>query len=386
MASSSKGRRLVAGAMTGTSIDGIDAALVRIERDGLDMRAEFVGHRSRPLGALGDALRAAAGQTPMTAGSVADVARTFGQLHADIIADLVDEHAGPGARLDLVAVHGQTVCHVPPLSWQLVNPAPIARRLAVPVVSDLRQADLAAGGQGAPITPLADWILFRGGDLRRAIVNLGGFCNITILPAANETDPLARIEGADVCACNHILDAVARRVLGAAWDSGGRAAGAGTPDPPRVAALGKRLGRQAAGGRSLGTGDEITGWVEEHETALRPSDLAATAVHAIAACIAERLRPARVGEVILSGGGTHNRALVAALSRAIPAPLVTSDERGLPVDAREAVAIAVLGALSADGIPITLPQVTGCAAPAPVAGRWCLPGGLSAITASPATR
>ena len=126
--------------------------------------------------------------------------------------------------------------------------------------------------------------------------------------------------------------------------------------------------------------------MEEHETALRPSDLAATAVHAIAACIAERLRPARVGEVILSGGGTHNRALVAALSRAIPATVVTSDERGLPVDAREAVAIAVLGALSADGIPITLPQVTGCAAPAPVAGRWCLPGGLSAITASPASR
>ena len=81
---------------------------------------------------------------------------TLTKTVADIIADLVDGHAGPGARLDLVAVHGQTVCHDPPLSWQLVNPAPIVRRLAVPVVSDLRQADLAAGGQGAPITPLAE--------------------------------------------------------------------------------------------------------------------------------------------------------------------------------------------------------------------------------------
>ncbi len=104
-------------------------------------------------------------------------------------------------RLDLVVAHGQTVYHAPPLSWQLCAPGPIAHALQVPVLCDLRSADIAAGGQGAPITPIADHILFRHAREARAVVNLGGFCNITTLPAG---DDATRVRGGDVCACNQV--------------------------------------------------------------------------------------------------------------------------------------------------------------------------------------
>ena len=120
-------------------------------------------------------------------------------------------HAALEARADLVVAHGQTVFHAPPASWQLLNAAPIARAVRAPVVFDLRQADLAAGGQGAPITPLADWIMLRAhgpAAAGRAIVNLGGFCNVTILPSGAGPEG---VRGMDVCPCNHLLDGVARR-------------------------------------------------------------------------------------------------------------------------------------------------------------------------------
>ena len=179
MTESSDMTRHVVGVMTGTSIDGMDVALVRVTGRGLDMRAELVRHISAPLGDLQPRLRAAADQQPMTAGEFAQLVWDFGVLHANVIERLLQAEK---RKPDLICIHGQTVFHQPPISWQLVNPAPIAARFDCPVVSDLRQADLAHGGQGAPITPIADWILFRDSTRTRAIVNLGGFCNVTIVP------------------------------------------------------------------------------------------------------------------------------------------------------------------------------------------------------------
>jgi anhydro-N-acetylmuramic acid kinase len=182
--------RHVVGVMTGTSIDGIDAALVRITGRDLEMQAELVGHVSHPLRNLADSLRRAAVQIPMSAGEFAQIAWMFGDLHANVIGDVLDDH---NLGLDLICVHGQTVFHQPPISWQLINPAPIAARFACPVVSDLRQADLAAGGQGAPLTPIADWVLFRDPRKARAIANLGGFCNATILPRHEEQSAISEL-------------------------------------------------------------------------------------------------------------------------------------------------------------------------------------------------
>ena len=379
-------RRTVVGAMTGTSLDAIDVAVATIEGTGLGMRARLRRHRATDLGPLRDDLREAACGQPMTAQRFAGLAGTLGCRYEAAIA-AATETAGPIA---LIAVHGQTVFHRPPFSWQLIDPTRIARRFGCPVVSDLRQADLAAGGEGAPITPLADWVLFRAeGETprARAIVNLGGFCNVTVLKKesheatkqrSEEGERPAGVSGFDVCACNQVLDAVARAVLGTRFDEDGQAARRGRAVADAADPLHRLLREQRLGARSLGTGDEALGWVQTHRGAVAPADLAASAVAAVARCIGDSLDDAAVDEVYVAGGGARNPALVEALAGHCRAPVARCDRLGVAVEARESLAMAVLGALSADGVAITLPSVTGCHDPAPVAGRWCLPSGLSA--------
>ncbi len=364
-------RRTVFGVMTGTSLDGLDAAAASIEGTALDVRATVLGHRHRDLGGWSADLRRAAEQQPLCAETFASLASRLGGCCADVLAELAES-------ADLIAVHGQTIVHRPPISWQLIDPAPIAARFGCPVVSDLRQADLAAGGQGAPITPIADWLLFRDPRHTRAIVNLGGFCNVTLLPPGDDARSLAEVRAFDVCACNHLLDAVAGQALGTRYDEDGRAARSGRANDPAAATLLAMLESQRRQARSLGTGDELTDWVSTHLERLAPADLAATAVDALARCIAECCNDTAADAVYVGGGGGHNDALMEALARFSRGPVAKTDRLGVPIDAREALAMAVLGALCADGVAISLPQVTGCRAPAPVAGVWCLPEGLPA--------
>ncbi len=377
-------QRLVVGAMTGTSIDGIDVIVARIDGWGLGIRAELIKHLGRGLGPLADDLRQAAQQAPMSAQQFAKLSLALGELHATAIAELLE----PKQAVDLITVHGQTIIHQPPISWQLIDPTPIAREFGCPVIYDLRQADLAAGGQGAPITPIADWILFRHAERSRVIVNLGGFCNVTVIPCAASNEPLEHIEGFDVCACNHVLDGVARQVLDQPFDKDGRGASAGKPNAALSSQLQGLLTDQAADGRSLGTGDELADWITAQSASGPPNDLLATASEAVAECIAGRLNTADADEVVLAGGGVMNRALVRRIRSMCEAPVRLSDELGIAAVAREALAMAVLGVLCADGVPITLPQVTGCSAPAPLAGRWCWPasGGMPAGRTSEQTR
>jgi len=356
--------RLVAGFMSGTSIDGLDGALVRISGRGLAMRPELVRTRTWSLRSLGRELRRFADGAELSAMAIADLARRFGELHAHAAVELLD---GSG-QADLIAVHGQTVAHAPPTSWQLLNPWPIALATGAPVVHDLRGADLAAGGQGAPITPIADWVWYRAPGEARAVVNLGGFCNITLLPDADDPSGIEGVRGMDVCACNHVLDGVARAVLGAPYDADGAAAARGTPDEAAVRQLEGILDRQRQAGRSLGSGDEAAAWVDQACARLKPEDAAATACRAVAGIIASAIGPAT--EVILAGGGTLNATLVREISAALGRPVRRSDEVGLPASYREAAAIAVLGGLCADGVAITLPIVTRTPSPAPIAGTW----------------
>ncbi len=337
--------RIVIGVMTGTSLDGIDTAVAAIEGRGLEMQVRLIRHDSVELGTATTGLRRAAEQQPMTAEAFAQLAWSLGERCADAIAATVNKCRDDG-DIDLISVHGQTVVHRPPISWQLINPARIAARLGCPVVFDLRQADLAAGGRGAPITPLADWVVFghdkKGGTgyTRRAIVNLGGFCNVSIV-----TPGLHTVAGFDVCVCNQALDAVARAALGAPFDHDGRAARLGTPDAPAADALRSILDRQRSQRRSLGTGDEAAAWVAAHVDRLSGQDLAATAVAAISRCIGLALGDHDVDDIVVAGGGALNTSLVDALRRAAGPPVRMSSELGVPVQAREALAMAVLGAL-----------------------------------------
>lgn len=357
--------RFAIGCMSGTSVDGLDLALVRARGTGLALEAELVDARSVPLGDLGPELFAVARGAARTALEFAALARRFGELHAAAASALAS-----GRLLELVAVHGQTVAHAPPDSWQLVNPWPIARVLSAPVVFDLRGGDLAAGGEGAPITPIADLVLFGSPAHSRAIVNLGGFANATLLPrVADRAAALPLVRGADVVPCNHWLDGLARALLGRPFDADGAEAARGTPRPEVVARFAGELERIRARARSMGSHEEQPP-LADLVSGASASDALASAVEAVASALATSV--AGHDEVLLAGGSVRNRALVRAIERASDACVATTAHAGLDPQWREAVAMAVLGLLSKDGVPITLPQVTG-ALSAPVAGAWCHP-------------
>jgi anhydro-N-acetylmuramic acid kinase len=372
--------RRVAGCMTGTSIDAVDAALLEISGAGLAMSSRFMRGVSRPLGALAQPLRRLAQQEPMRAAEIAGLAREFALLHAEVVSELA-----AGQPLDLICVHGQTVYHAPPVGWQLFNPAPLVQALRAPLVFDLRSADIAAGGQGAPITPLADWVLFRDAGGRSsaggiAIVNLGGFVNMTFLPGAEmavvaDSSPdlqrlIEGIGGGDVCACNQLLDAIARTFFNAPFDEHGRHAAAGQAQDEALNDLVGNLSAQAGAHRSLGTGDEALAWIDRWRSTLSPNDLAATACQGIAQAVGGRTRG---HAAVLAGGGMRNRALRAALDSACAGGIITTDDFGIPSEFREAACFAVLGALCQDRVPITLPRITGVPEPAPLAGCWMYP-------------
>jgi len=349
--------------MTGTSIDGdLDAAIIAVHGHGLDMHAPLVHGQSFSLGALTDDLRRAASGAAMTAREFTRLSHAFGLLHAEAI-ELLCEAAS--VRPDLVVLHGQTVVHAPPLSWQLVNPWPVAVRLGCPVRYDLRASNLGSGGQGAPITPLADFILY-GEDARaKTILNLGGFANATLLPARGEGPDAIR--GLDLCPCNHLLDRVARTRLGRAFDEDGRAARQGRPDEPIAAAIAEMAmeplrALAAHGHRSLGSGDEAAQAIERTDD-LSPEDACATVVEAVARMLADGLAAAghaSSAPIVVAGGSARHRILCDRLAQLSGSPVETSDvHAGIPCHLREASAIAVLGALAEDGVRFSLRQVTG---------------------------
>ena len=346
--------------MTGTSLDGIDAAVVEFVVDPAGHRPRVTGHASGPLGGAAGTLRALAGGEACTAAEIVAARR----LLSDRTADVMLEALG-GAPAEYAAVHGQTVLHAPPDSWQLIDATRIAAVLNCPVASNLRGGDLATGGQGAPITPLADQALFTA-DAPRAIINLGGFCNVTWLPARGDA---GSVRGCDVCPCNLLLDAASHRALGVAPDDGGRCALAGTPDP----ALTAFLRRYASAGRSLGTGDEAAEWLDSAANAASdPATLLASIAQAVGAHIAKEALSQPAADIVLAGGGARNVALTNAIDAACDVPVRLSDAAGVPIETREAACVAILAYLDSVGRPLTDPGVTGRTTPA-ISAEWCAP-------------
>ncbi|MEL6497112.1 MAG: anhydro-N-acetylmuramic acid kinase [Planctomycetota bacterium] len=342
--------RLVVGCMSGTSMDGIDAALVRIAGSGLSMRAELIRGASVPLDDA-DTLRAFAGGAALSARQIRSLALGMGEQHRDLVANVLGD-----VTPDLIVVHGQTVLHEPPLSWQVVDPWPLAVSMACPVVSDLRSRSIASGGEGAPLTPLADWVMFRDTERPRAVVNLGGFANLTHLPAGHGDSATAvqRITGGDVCPCNIVLDRLARSRLGTPFDDTGREASSGTVSHEASREIVRGLGRPS--GTSLGTRDEAA-WIDDELASLRTPAALATACDAIGQVIAGQI-PSDAS-VVVAGGGAKNQALVRAIGVHHGSQPMLSDNFGVPVQFREAMGFAVLGSLAQDGESVSLPRITG---------------------------
>ena len=358
--------------MTGTSLDGLDVVLAKVTGSGLDITAECVGTIHEALGELTDTFQYLAAGQPAAPIDYLRGARQLGKVHADAIARLCK-----GTELDLVVAHGQTIWHGPDeqLSWQIFDPWPVVRRLNVPVCYDLRQADLIAAGQGAPITPLADWVLYRRGDRHRRIVNLGGICNVTDLPP--HCVP-ADVTGEDIGPCNLLIDAVVRRFFpDQRIDRDGTISSQGRGSNRLFDLMLKApfFGRSRP--RSTGREDFDQQWIIDllEHCKISGVDAVASAVHAVGRLVLEAMPdPPSQGELVLAGGGARNPTLVDAIKAQSPTScnVVLSDELGITVEVREALCVAVLGALSQDGIPATLGRVTGAKQPG-VAGTWVYP-------------
>jgi anhydro-N-acetylmuramic acid kinase len=363
--------KLVVGLMSGTSADGVDAALVRIRGHGLATRIEPLAHRTTAYPArLREAILAA---PERGVAELCNLNFVLGARFADAAEALV---ADAGVAIDLVGSHGQTVCHIPRRmgdvgsTLQIGEGDVIAERLKVPVVSDFRTRDIAAGGEGAPLSAYVDYLLFRREGPPRALLNLGGIANVTIV-----TPLLEDVFAFDTGPANMPLDETVRVLTQGAeqFDRDGRMAASGRVDENLLQRLlehpylalppPKTTGREAFGrpfvmplleGKGTNRGVDVL------------ATLTAFTAHSIRKAFEDHVFPrARPVEVLVSGGGVHNLALRSHLERLFGRiPVVPLGDVGLDPDAKEACIFAVLANETVHGVPNNVPGATGARWPA----------------------
>ena len=389
---------IVAGVMSGTSADGIDVALVRIQGRGFNTRFELLNHEHYNYSAPVRRLIL----STMNAGSasVAELSRLsflLGELYADAV--LKTQRAAK-VEAELVGCHGQTIYHQGekkaflgrPIActWQIGEGAVIAARAGKPVVSDFRTGDMAVGGKGAPLVPFLDYALFRHRRLGRIVQNIGGIGNLTAIPAGATAEQVIAF---DTGPGNMVVDALTERFFKQRYDSDGKIAARGRVNEQLVQRLLRVAFFQQPPPRTAGReefGREFAAKFMEYfnnrsQHTHRKEDIIASATALTAASIAtsierfvlsRNLKPeTRNWELIASGGGTRNRTLMRMISGRIPKLAIrlrTTDEFGLPSEAKEAVAFAVLAYQTWNQLAGNIPSATG-AKKAAVLGKVSYP-------------
>ena len=368
---------IVAGVMSGTSADGINVALVRITKSGRGRPLHTIlAHAEYPFPAT--VRRAILSLMNAESARVADLARLnflLGELYADAVAKTARKHR---IKLDLVGCHGQTLYHQGTaasflgrklaVTWQTGEAAVIAARLRVPVVSDFRPADMAAGGKGAPLVPFLDYALYRDPHIGRIAQNIGGIANLTAIPPNAKP---SQVVAFDTGPGNMLIDAVTEKLFGKRFDRNGRIAASGRVLEDVVAqsmrsAFFRQEPPKTAGREEFGR--DYTKEFLRRCGRTDKRDVVATATELTARSIADAVQRFVVGkrrgyrELIVSGGGANNPTLMAMLRTAMTPIGVTlrfSDEFGVPTEAKEAVAFAVMAYETWHRRPSNVPSATG---------------------------
>jgi len=410
----------IIGLLSGTSVDGIDAALVDITGYGLETQVRLLGFETYPFpeGVRERVLEVSSPETG-TVDKICHLNFYLGELFAQAAVHLAKQGGYDLEEIDLIGTHGQTIHHLPepryergltppsPLrpeeksgflairsTLQIGEPSIIAERTGCTVVADFRPRDIAAGGEGAPLAPYAHYLLFRSGENARAVHNIGGISNVTFIPARAEPQQVIAF---DTGPGNVIIDGLTREITRGklSFDLDGRMAAGGQVHPPLLNWLmehpylrkppPKTTGREEFGGEFI---QKLFGKAVEQN--LPSEDLLATATAFTAESIADSyrrflplgieagtgpsdgLKPASV-EVILCGGGARNKTLAAMLQKALsPIPVKSVEDYGYSGDALEALLFALLARETVLGIPNNLPSATGARYPV-VLGK-ILPG------------
>ncbi len=375
--------------MSGTSLDGIDAVLLRLRGAGASTKFKQLAfhHQRFPRGLRGLLLKSS---TPHSS-SVDEIARLnvlLAHLYGDA-ARTVSKKAGlPLSRVDLIGSHGQTIQHLPnstrmfgksiSATLQIGDPSALAALTGVVTVGDFRPADMAVGGQGAPLVPYFDWLAFRSKGENRILLNIGGIANITVLPSNCSPDEVTAF---DTGPGNMVIDALMRRFYNRAYDRNGTTASSGMVihelfDWMKRHAYLKQKPPKSTGREMFGT--KFVEALLEQARGYDRKDIIATASEFTAYAVYEgvkkfALKKHQAGQLIVSGGGARNNYLMAALRRYFaPAKVHSIDRFGVSSEAKEAICFAILANECIAGNPANMPSVTG-AKKKIILGKICRP-------------
>jgi len=376
---------LVLGMMSGTSADGIDAALARISGAPPNLNAKLLGHTSVKFpSAVREEILRVAEQLPITAGALSQLNFRLGELFADAVLAACRKFRIPQKKIELIGSHGQTIFHQgKPVSYlgrptastlQIGEPAIIAAHTGITTVGDFRPADIALGGQGAPLVPYADYLLYRHKKFGRVSLNLGGIANITVLPRAAKPQQVLAF---DTGPANMLIDALVSHFTRGRlrFDENAQLASEGRSVPALLDDLlrdpylklppPKSTGREYYGNSYL---KKLLALGRRYRA--KPNDLIRAATIFTALSVVDALNrfvlpKTKIHQLIVSGGGAHNPLILAQLSAALPGVEVQPSGRlGIPEDAKEAFAFALLAYETFHQRPANLPSATGARGPA----------------------
>jgi anhydro-N-acetylmuramic acid kinase len=368
----------VAGLMSGTSVDGVDVAIVDI----CDAKVKVVAFDVFPhKPALRREILGLCHPDSARVDRICHLNHVLGEVFAEALIKLCRKRGIALDSIDLIGSHGQTIWHQPEggryggrtirSTLQIGEPSVIAQRTGITTVADFRPRDMAAGGQGAPLVPYADYVLFRDSKVSRAVQNIGGIANVTFLPRACKRDDILAF---DTGPGNMVIDGTMCLVTGKKrrYDRGGALAARGHVDKSLLRTMLQHPFLRRRPPKSTGReefGQSYCEWFSRktQKRALSPEDMVATVTAFTARTIADAYRkflPEMPDEMILCGGGAHNRTLVRILQREMAAVKIrTTDEFGIDVDAREAVAFAILAWATIRGTANNVPSATGAVEP-----------------------
>ena len=374
----------VAGIMSGTSADGIDVAVVRISPGRLRPNLTLLAHEGFAFPApLRRAVLAAMNAASTSTAELARLNWRLGLAYAEAISVTVERHK---VKLDLIGCHGQTLYHQPraesyagrrfACTWQLGEAAVIAAQAGIPVVSNFRPADMLAGGQGAPLVPLLDYVLFADRNRGRVLQNIGGIANLTAIPAGAAADVVIAFDSGPG---NMVIDALAQSLYNKRFDRNGAIAARGTVLQSVLATAlrnpyFKLMPPRTAGREQFGREYSSKFLKACQQQSDSPEDALATATALTAETIARsyksfvrRAMKHHPVDYIVSGGGARNATLMAMLAQRLTplgCELASSEEFGLPAEAKEAAAFALLAWQTWHHLPGNVPRATGALRPA----------------------
>ncbi|MBV9404949.1 MAG: anhydro-N-acetylmuramic acid kinase, partial [Acidobacteriaceae bacterium] len=365
----------IAGIMSGTSLDGIDVAIVDITGSGFRAKINVLTSHSVPYPRkIREALLAVSNTTTFT-GDISRLNFVLGELYAEALEETAERAQIPLDSIKLIGCHGQTIFHEGQgtqylgkkvaNTFQIGESSIISERTGINVISNFREGDVAAGGKGAPLVPYLDYMLMKHRGRGRVAVNIGGIANLTAIPPNTSTD---RVIAFDTGPGNMVIDQLVTRITsgGQMFDRDGVIAASGDIDAKLLAKLLRDKYFRAKPPKTAGREQYGAEYVSKLlDTELSSEDLIATATALTAESIALGVRnfvlpEMRVDEIFVSGGGTHNPTLMRMLHKAMdPIPVKDTTEVGLDVDAKEAIAFAVMAYETAHARPSNVPMATG---------------------------